>query len=70
MPGLHLTLAQAQRLCGVERSLCKAVLDQLVGEHFLCVKSNGCYARVTDGAWRRHPVKAHVDTARGSRRVG
>src|SRR5262245_21451416 len=30
MPGLRLTLEQAQRLCGVERTLCKAVLDELV----------------------------------------
>jgi hypothetical protein len=47
MPGLRLTLAQAQRLCGVERALCQAVLDALVGEKFLCVKSDGQYGRLT-----------------------
>ena len=49
MPGLRLTVEQAQRLCGLERTLCKAVLDALVDEKFLCVRSNGVYARLTDG---------------------
>ena len=49
MPGLRLTVEQAQRLCGVERTLCKSVLDALVEEKFLCVKVNGAYARATDG---------------------
>ena len=49
MPGLRLTLEQAHRLCGVEPTLCKAVLDALVDAKFLCVKSNGTYARLTDG---------------------
>ena len=50
MPGLRLTLEEAQRLCGVERALCQGVLDALVETQFLCVKPNGTYARVTDGA--------------------
>jgi len=48
MPGLRLTLEQAQRLCGLERALCKIVLDALVDERFLCVKSGEVYARVSD----------------------
>jgi hypothetical protein len=32
MPGLRLTLAQAQRLCGMERALRRMVLDVLVDE--------------------------------------
>lgn len=48
MPGLRLTLEQAQRLCGLERALCKMVLDALVDERFLCVKSREVYARVSD----------------------
>jgi hypothetical protein len=57
MPGLRLTLEQAQRLCGVERALCQRVLDTLVEMNFLCVKADGAYARVTDGAdeLRPHP---------------
>ena len=57
MPGLRLTLGQAQRLCGVERTLCQTVLDALVSERFLCVKADGAYARVADGDWLR-PAKA------------
>jgi hypothetical protein len=40
MPGLRLTLEQAQRLGGLERALCKTVLDALVDDKFLCVKSD------------------------------
>jgi len=61
MPGLQLTLEQAQRLCGVELTLCKAVLDALVDAKFLCVKSNGVYARLTDGEVSRlRPAKADL----------
>ena len=61
MPGLRLTLEQAHRFCGVERALCKAVLDALVAEKFLCVKANGTYARLTEGVTaRRRSVKADI----------
>jgi hypothetical protein len=61
MPGLRLTVEQAQRLCGVERSVCKSVLDALVEEKFLCVKVNGAYARSTDGEMPRpYPAKADL----------
>ncbi len=50
MPGLRLTREQAQRLCGVERTVCQMALDALVDTKFLCVKPNGAYARLTDGA--------------------
>jgi hypothetical protein len=53
MPGLRLTSEQVQRLCGVERTICQLVLDSLVDARFLCVKSDGAYARVTDGAVSR-----------------
>lgn len=35
MPGLRLTLHQASRLWGLERDLCRAVIDQLVASSFL-----------------------------------
>jgi hypothetical protein len=54
MPGLRLTLEQAQRLCGVERALCQRVLDTLVEMNFLCVKQDGAYARIIDGADHLH----------------
>jgi hypothetical protein len=49
MPGLRLTLEQVRRLCGIEQALCRTLLDALVDEKFLCVKSDGAYARLTDG---------------------
>ena len=49
MPGMRLRLEQVQRLCGIERSMCKVALDSLVESKFLCVKSDGCYARSADG---------------------
>jgi hypothetical protein len=49
MPGMRLKLEQVQRLCGIERSMCKVALDSLVDGKFLCVKSDGCYARSADG---------------------
>ena len=61
MPGLRLTLAQAQRLCGVDQALCQTVLGALVDAKFLCVKSNGAYARTTDGADHAHPPPAKAE---------
>jgi hypothetical protein len=60
MPGLRLKREQVQRLCGVERAVCQQVLDTLVETKFLCVKADGTYARLTDGADmpRPQPAKA------------
>ena len=58
MPGLRLTPEQVQRFCGVESPLCQLVLDVLVDEQFLCVRSDGHYARLTTG---HHPHPAKVD---------
>lgn len=49
MPGLRLTSKQVQRLCGVEPRVCDVVLSALVDENFLCAKSDGAYARLSDG---------------------
>jgi DNA-binding GntR family transcriptional regulator len=57
MPGMRLTIQQVQRLCGVERTLCQAVLHALVEAKFLCVKPNGTYVRMTEGDVPR-PAKA------------
>ncbi len=65
MPGLRLTVDQARRLCGVDHVVCQAVLDALVDAKFLCLKSDGSYARETDGPLPRHPVKVeHVAPTR------
>ena len=41
MPGMHLKPEQVQRLCGVERGLCRTVLDSLVDARFLRVSADG-----------------------------
>ena len=66
MPGLRLTLQQTQRLCGVEREMCQVVLDALVEADFLCAKTDGTYARVSDGA---DNSRVHRRTDRRGRRT-
>ncbi len=56
MPGLRLTLRQAERLCGVDPTTCKQVFDALTEEKFLSVKPDGTYVRVTD-LERRYPFR-------------
>jgi hypothetical protein len=53
MPGLRLTIAQAQRLWGLDRAVCDALLAALVEAKFLL--------RTRDGAFVRsdHAVGAH-----------
>ena len=59
MPGMSLTLEQVQRLCGIERSVCRMVLDSLVAMKFLHVKAGGTYARLTaESTPRPQPAKA------------
>jgi hypothetical protein len=61
MPGLRLTLEQTQRLCGVERGACQAILDALVAEKFLWRTPKGLYARVSEGSVSRpQPAKAEL----------
>ena len=66
MPGLRLTSGQVQRLCGVEKTLCQLGLDSLVATKFLYVKSDGLYARTTDGEVS-HPRMARASL--GAQRV-
>jgi hypothetical protein len=49
MPGLWLTFEQAQRLFGVEPTMCRHVLDALVAAKVLFATSHGAYGRLTDG---------------------
>jgi hypothetical protein len=48
MPGLSLTLAQASRLCGAPPEDCACVLEELVGEGFLC-RIGDLYQRADSG---------------------
>ena len=49
MPGLRLTAAQAQRLWGLERDVCNALLGALVDAKFLAQTRDGSFVRI-DGA--------------------
>jgi hypothetical protein len=48
MPGLRLTLDQAQRRFGGQGMLCRMMGDAPVKAKFLCVHSNGTCARLID----------------------
>jgi hypothetical protein len=45
MPGLRLTAVQAQRLWGLERDVCDALLGALVDAKFLSQARDGAYVR-------------------------
>jgi hypothetical protein len=45
MPGMRLTLAQAQRLWGLDRTVCEALLGALVQARFLCRTREGAFIR-------------------------
>jgi len=45
MPGHRLTVAQAQRLWGLDRAMCDAVLGALVDAKFLIRNRDGTFAR-------------------------
>ena len=49
MPGLKLRVDQVQRLCGIEQTMCKLVLDALVKVDFLSLRSDGTYVRLAEG---------------------
>ena len=53
MPGMRLTRAQVQRLCGIEAATCQQMLDALVATKFLCVNAAGAYARLPEGEGHR-----------------
>jgi len=46
---MRLTPQQVQRLSGLDNSLCRLVLDDLVRAHFLRMGLDGNYARCADG---------------------
>ncbi len=62
MPGMQLTAAQVQRLCGVGPDACLTVLKAMVDADFLYVRPDGTYARLTDTVPRL--AKADVRTRR------
>jgi hypothetical protein len=46
MPGLRLTVAQASRLWGLERDLCRNLIESLVASAFLRWTAGGSVMRV------------------------
>lgn len=48
MPGLILLAEQVELLCGVDATLCRRALDNLVQTRFLRLRPDGAYVRVTD----------------------
>jgi hypothetical protein len=61
MPGMYLTGAHIQRLCGADGSPCQASLDALVEAKFLCVRTDGTYTRLSDGADVARPRPTNMD---------
>ena len=59
MPGMRLTAAQVQRLCGIDGAKCQRVLDALVETKFLYMSPDGRYARVMESS-RPHLAKASL----------
>jgi hypothetical protein len=66
IPGLRLTAEQVQRLCGIERMMCRSVLDALVDARFLCAKSDGTYTRPTNAEDFSRAAKADLAAAKRS----
>lgn len=60
MPGLRLTPAQAQRLWGLERDVCDALLAALVDAKFLAQTRDGAFVRM-DGARATNVVNGGRD---------
>ena len=58
MPGLRLTAAQAQRLWGLERDVCDALLGALVDAKFLSQTRDGAYIRMEGAQPGRMPIAA------------
>ena len=46
MPGMTLTVPQASRLFGLERDLCRAIVERLVTDSYLRWTSNGTITRM------------------------
>ena len=63
MPGLRLTLPQAQRLFGLDPSACAMVLEKLTREKFLCNNGDGRFAQgqpSSGGALHESPPSAWI----------
>lgn len=66
MPGMRLRIDQVQRLCGVDASVCKLVLDSLVAMKFLSVNADGTYVRSSEDSIRVRPPQTPVTRFRNA----
>ena len=67
MPGLQLTLKQAQRLWGLDEDTCARSLEFLVETRFLIRTNRDLYARLTEGSTAipaLRMAKARLDRSR------
>lgn len=63
MPGMRLTPTQVQRLSGVDNSVCRLVLDDLVRAKFLWIGPDGSYLRFRyRDSFGLGPMKASHDS--------
>ncbi len=58
MPGLRLTPAQAQRLWGLDRTMCDQLLEALVKANFLSRTRDGAFMKTDGGPTRYAPRTA------------
>jgi hypothetical protein len=58
MPGLRLTPAQAQRLWGLDRTVCDELLEALVKAKFLSQTRDGSFMKTDGGPTRIAPRSA------------
>ena len=62
MPGLTLKSEQVQRLCGIDHTACKVVLEALVDAGFLTLRDDGSYLRSRADSIRPDPAKASLES--------
>ena len=63
MPGLTLKSEQVQRLCGIDDTACKVVLEALVDAGFLTRRGDGSYLRSRGvESIHAHPAKAGLQS--------
>ena len=70
MPGLRLTCAQTQRLCGLDQTSCLRALESLVETGFLRRTDAGQYVRLTEGRDTTPPLRMAKAVIRGTAQTG
>jgi hypothetical protein len=70
MPGLQLTVEQAQRLWGLDKETCERALEFLLETRFLVRTRRNLYARPTDGSVAMPSLRMAKASLDGSRAGG